>query len=709
MQGTIQAQVTKADSMHKALVAHKTNDSDKVNISLYLANAYELSSTDSLLKYAKLANALALKIDYQKGVANALELFGAYYSGKGIYDSALYYFDKSIVVAKNNDLKSIISSKYNHIANVYFLRSQYAKALTYYDSSKKVAEETNNTEFIAATNGNIASVYYKMGNYSRALTYYLESLKMQEKIGYEKTSASTNFSNIANVYYRLKQYDKAIVYLKKGLALNKKAGTLDYIIGNLTTYSMIYNDKKMYDSSLYYLNDALVLAKKLGDPFVLNIVKGNMAECYYKMGNYDKALELYEESLQVSNQLGDSEGIALAQAGIGSVFIDKGNGIKGRSYLVSALSLLQALGIKEQALEVSKKLASGFEDAGNYKEALKYYKIAGTYRDSLSRENAKKDVEQLLFNYEIQKKEDEIALLEKDNDIQQSKNNLQLVIIFAVSGVLILAIMIALLFFRSLRLEQKSIKTILKQKEEIEEQTIRLHELNKFKDNTFSVLSHDLRSPVNALTSTMMLLDENLITPEEFAFYKQELNEKLQSVRILLDNMLYWAQSQMKGELTLEIVKLYPHVKVQKAFLVLSDAARQKNITLKNNVPADLIAYGDKDQLDIVIRNLVSNAIKFTHRSGFVKVTAEQNYRDKTVEISITDNGVGMTDEQMQMLFSRAAHVSTKGTGGEKGTGLGLQLCYDIMQRNNGSIRVSSRPGLGSVFTIVLPAEPVTQ
>jgi signal transduction histidine kinase len=513
---------------------------------------------------------------------------------------------------------------------------------------------------------------------------------------------ASDVSNIANVYMRLGQHDKAIAYVQRGLTLYTEAGAKEHMLGCLTTYAIVYNDRKMYDSSLHYLLQASQLAAQLQNPYLQNILNGNLAECYLKKGEKDKAFALYSESVEMSKKLDDAEGLAVAKAGLGEIYVGRGNTLLGHSYLKDALGILQQLGIKEQVLGIAEKLADSYEQVGDFKSALQYYKIKTAYNDSLQKDKGRRDAEQLLFNYEIQKKEDEIKLLQQDNAIKQNKNNTQLTILVALSIGLILTIIVAYLFFKNLKNERSTRKIIQAQKEEIEEQTHKLRELNTFKDNTFSVLSHDLRSPVNALTSTMMLLDENIITPEEFGLYKQELNDKLQSVSILLDNMLYWAQSQMKGQLTLEIIQLNVRNKVQKAFLVLSDAAKQKNIKLDNRVPADMVAFADKDQVDIVVRNLISNAIKFTHRSGEVVVSAVHN--GNFIELSVTDNGVGMTSEQMSKLFNKTEHISTRGTGGEKGTGLGLQLCYDIMLRNHGDLKVSSKPGLGSVFTIILPA-----
>lgn len=698
--GVVNAQSSRADSL-TALYATKGADTSRVSLALKLANLYELSNADSATKYSRLALALARQLGYKKGIANAMEMVGASLATQASYDSALHYLDRSLQLARRYKLDSTHASKYNHIANVYFFRTRYAEALQYYDSAKRAAKKIQDTDFEAIANSNMASVYFKMGMYARALELYLAGLRIQElKPG--NSSITTNYSNIANVYYRLKDYNKALEYLHKVIVINRKHGSYDYIIGNLTTYALIYNDRKMYDSSLHYLGEAQQLATQLNDPYILNIVKGNIAECYLNMNDLARADELYKESLQLSAKIGDNEGLAFAKAGIGSVLIKQGKAAEGRTNLQEALSMFQKQGIMEQAMDVAGKLAASYEQDGDFKNALHYHKIKTAFTDSIGKSTTRQNAEQLIFDYELQKKEAKIDLLEKDKLIAEATNKNQQTFLWAISVGMLLSIIIAFLFYWNVHAMKKNRILILAQKDEIEKQAMKLSELNDFKDNTFSVLAHDLRSPVNALTGTMMMLDEEIITPKEFIEHKQELSNKLQAVTMLLDNMLYWAKSQMKGENTLEIEQLDIKEKVARGLAVLKDAAAQKSIIIQNKVPENIYAFADRSQVDIVIRNILANAIKFTHEGGEITATAHKD--TDNAYISIMDTGVGMTSDQVANLFKADVYASTRGTLGEKGTGLGLQLCYDIIKKNGGDIQVKSAPGLGSTFIIILPA-----
>lgn len=698
---TAHAEPVKADSLRKQLLSYTKADTQKVNLYLALAEQYTQVNADTMFHLGKQALELSQKLNYHKGIANATERIGIGYSLLSKNDSALYWYNIAIKETKANDLTNILSSKYGQIANVYFVQAHYAIAKEYYDSSLNAAQAAGQEEQQGKMLSNIANVFYMMGNYSQALDYYLKGLKIQERLGRDINLAA-DVSNIANVYFRLGQHDKAIEYVNRGFEINKRLGAKEHMIGCITTYALIYNDEKQYDSSLYYLNKGLAIAYELNNTYIINLLKGNIAECYVNKGEYAKALPLYQESLVVSQKLDDAEGVSIAKAGIGLIYLKTGKKQEGIKYQSEALDIVKQLGIKEQVEIISKTLSEEYEKVGDYKNALYYSRIADAYADSLNKENSHREIAQKLFDYEIQKKEDKIQLLEKDNAIKQTRSQIQNILLLASVIGMLLAIAVAYLFFKNVKNVKKSRLMILKQKEEIEEQAHKLSELNDFKDNTFSVLAHDLRSPVNALTSTMMLLDEKIITPEEFSEYKLELNNKLQSVSLLLDNMLQWAQSQMKGEHTLDIEKLNLRRKVLKTMAVLKDPAGHKGVTIKNEVPENVWAYGDRNHIDIVVRNLVSNAIKFTPANG--EIVANAYEENGVVYLSISDNGVGMTQDQVDKLFAADTHVTTKGTSGEKGTGLGLHLCYDLVKKNKGDIVVSSAPGVGSTFIVSLPA-----
>lgn len=694
------AQTGNADSVRQLLAQHPKKDTTRVGLLLHLAQEYNNKSTDSLYKYTQRALVLSEQLDFSKGIANAYESMGMGYFSESKYDTALSWYDKAIAVAKKHQLQLTLGSIFNNIGNVYLRRTEYEQAIGCYDSARALAIAVSDTVLLAKVSSNIAIVYYKMGNYAQALIGYLKSLELyrQQQVWID---AQYSMLNISNVYYRLGDYGKALKYADSCNEMVDKYGTEWSKISILTTYSMIYGKQKKYDSALAYELQALKTAKKIKSAYLINLIQQNVAECYLDLNELDKSYDMYKMSIEESEKLQDPEGMAVGYVGMGKTLVKKGKLRRGARYIEDGLTQLEALDLREDAKDAAYTLYETYQQLGNHRKALKYFKANRTYADSLNSNTEKAKVRQMQFQFELDEKQNSIDRLEQAQIIEEKKNETQRVLLIAAFIGLLLSAAIGYLIFRNLKNLQKSKALIEQQKEEIEHQAKHLTNLNNFKDMTFSVLSHDLRSPINALSSTLMLLDEEVISPEEFSIHKQELDDKLNSVNLILDNLLLWARDQMKGENILQTEQLNLYKKVVQCVGVLKDPAKHKNVTIINNVPEDATAYADKNQTLMVLRNILSNAVKFTPENGIVTINGTTD--DDYTIISITDTGVGMPPEKVKTLFDGDANSSTLGTSGEKGTGIGLMLAYRFVQQNGGEILVDSVEGKGTTFYIQLP------
>ena len=230
----------------------------------------------------------------------------------------------------------------------------------------------------------------------------------------------------------------------------------------------------------------------------------------------------------------------------------------------------------------------------------------------------------------------------------------------------------------------------------------RLKELNATKDKFFSIIAHDLKSPFNNIVVLSNLLVEQVQSndKENIEEYAGLISSSTQQAMSLLVNLLDWSRSQT-GRLvcTPEYIDLVLVVNETEA--LLSESLRQKSIVLKKELPRTLLAHADKVMISTVLRNLVSNAIKFTRPNGQIIISSRKT--ETELSISVIDNGVGMNEETLGKLFRIEESISTKGTDNERGTGLGLILCREFIEKHNGSIRAESEPGMGSVFTFTIP------
>jgi PAS domain S-box-containing protein len=236
----------------------------------------------------------------------------------------------------------------------------------------------------------------------------------------------------------------------------------------------------------------------------------------------------------------------------------------------------------------------------------------------------------------------------------------------------------------------------------IEAQRDALESLNQQKTKLFSIIAHDLKSPFTSLLglSEMMTKMGDQLSPDQFMDYAETINESGQRLFGLLENLLEWARSQM-DQITFEPTPQNVEVLVQQNIELLHEVAQEKGVELASEVPP-LTVQVDQHMAEAVLRNLLSNAIKFTAESGSVTVSARGN--GAWVEVAVSDDGVGMAADQVENLFRLDRLQSTRGTGGEAGTGLGLLLCKDFVERYGGTIAVDSAPGQGSTFRVRLPA-----
>jgi signal transduction histidine kinase len=228
-----------------------------------------------------------------------------------------------------------------------------------------------------------------------------------------------------------------------------------------------------------------------------------------------------------------------------------------------------------------------------------------------------------------------------------------------------------------------------------------LEESSVLKDKIFSIISHDLRSPIASLSAVLPLLDRNSLDEEVFNTIKKNISKQLSSLNFTLDNLLLWAKTQWKGGTPPNTISFTIAGIIENNIELLKPIAANKKIMLTATIDPDIHVWADKQQIDIIIRNLILNAIKFTNEKGLVVVNAKE--MDDIVCITISDNGVGMTVDQLANLFQFKTHFTTPGTQKEKGTGLGLLLCKEYALLNNGDISLQTEPGEGTIVSLTLP------
>lgn len=535
---------------------------------------------------------------------------------------------------------------------------------------------------------NYLGIYYlKLNDSPTAAEYFYKALLFSDSlnISIEKGYA---LNNIASSLLFEGENRQALIFARKALALQTQNKDKQGIAYAMMRLSDVYKNLQQNDSLLIDAQLAYKLLNELGMKENALIALKNIGRAWEGQKQYDKALKCYMEIVN---------SISISKSTERNVYVD----------LARIYNLLE---LPDQAIHYGKlwldsekrnelilrQMANSYALKNDWQEAFRYAQISMEIMDSDSKEERLSQIKNLQILYETRETEREIAEL-----IMKLKIRNLYMIAFAA---IIILIGLLLFLLHSKKNQQMRLNKLLNQKnEEISTQCDHLDKLNQTKDKLFSIIAHDLRGPIG---STYTFLD--LLIMSESDFTKKELLDNLILVKDssnatfkLLENLLTWARTQ-RGEIVFNPLKSNLFNLIQSNIDLFASNAESKNIKIVNEIDQDLIFEFDREMINIVIRNLISNAVKYTRKEGLITISTKEI--DDEIEISVKDTGIGMNRETSDKLFVADLNRTKKeGTKGEKGTGLGLILCMEFIGKHQGSIMAESEPKIGSTFKITLP------
>jgi len=643
-------------------------DTTKIDLYLKIYNSFALKEKDSSLIYFNNALGLADSISYTPKLAEKLYDLGVDFEKNNNYERAISNFRKALLIfEKLQDFKKIASTN-NFIGYCYISLYAEDKAIEYYLKSLKVYKELNDEVGIAMNYNDIGNLYYYHENFDSAKKYYQDALSIYEILD-DTLGIASSYINLGNAFSDGGETELGIDYFKQSTILYEE---LNDEIGVATNYNnlgdcnLILED---YSEAFNYFIKSLKIAEKEGDKDLIAVVYINLADVYEKWHDYDKVIDVATKSLNVSRQMGKLD------------------------YELDNLIFL----------------ARAYEAKGDNKAALNYYKQHDKIKDLLF--GADKDKKVQLFNAlnELEKTHYTISELSSKNEIALLKYETEKKITyFLIISIVVFA------FFLILVIHQQTAKKkaynllefrnyqISRMNDEIELQSVDLKRMNKTKDKFFSIIAHDLKNPFNSIKGfTELMIENNTEYDEEKRLkFLKIVKDSTNKASTLLNNLLIWANSQ-SGNLTYTPQKIELVRHVMDVVSLLEIQAIKKEIDIYNNIDHNLSVRADLNMLNTILRNLISNAIKFTKQKGEIKIIS--CVKNNMVEISVKDNGVGMIAEDVESLFGIDVKSSNMGTANEQGSGLGLILCKDFVEKHGGEIWVKSEVNIGSEFIFTIP------
>lgn len=544
-------------------------------------------------------------------------------------------------------------------------------------------------------------LHYELGDYDNALKYYLEGAKVAESAK-DYAYMCEVYTLISDVYIINKNFHKSDEYLAKEWAtIQQHFPEDDWLLASYySKKSRIFNIKNDLDSALYYAWKVANITQKTvsrsTDDARLHVNDLRLVGITYTaMARYKEAEQIFAQCKAILDtvkvQSGNAKTLCRLYGNIGDLMQKKGQYNEALAAFDQSLRYAREIAHPEAEMNAYLNLSEVYNKQQNYKaEALflkKYYEL----KDSLYTTDKQVKMTELEADYQLEKKNATLAFQKAETARQKNLRNISI----AIAAIVVLVLGALIVLYRRIR----SKNTLLaEQNEQILNQKEALEKLNTVKNKMFSVISHDLRSPINTLKTFFALTKQKQLSPEKQIRYQDQVEQSVIQTGTMLDNLLVWAQMQLNNKPP-QIFPINTADAIKNALAEVTAQAQLKEILFEESI-IETDALANKSILEIAIRNLLTNAIKFSKVNGTIQVS--NGSANDHVIIRIQDFGIGMDAVQIAQINDKAIESKT-GTQGEKGSGMGLMLVVQLLQQINARLDIQSKPGKGSIFAIILP------
>jgi signal transduction histidine kinase len=582
---------------------------------------------------------------------------------------------KALKLSQKNNFDEGIIKSYLSLGNIHNFNTP-TQAYLYYEKAQEIARKNNYDTLLVHILTEQADFHIRWLQYDAASKCIGEVIRL---ISQKKLEMDFPYFSMAHILEKQNKIEESIKYFKKGIETrlihNEKGVAGIYSdLGNLFYY------QQQYDSARSYYFKGYAIAQKYDLERDLGYLSDNIGLSLYKQNKLKEALIWHHKGLKHRRKAQTTLDIIANLNNISKTYLALNQ--YDSAYQFAKESYQKSISFKDNEFlrEVTENLANIYAKKNNMDSAFFYEKLAYQYLYSINEEQKKQSILGASSHIEAAKQVFE-------NELLKSKNN-QLFWLGIILSIFLVSILStgAYIFYQN-----KKQKKILEQ----------LQEANATKDRLFSIIGHDLRSPIGSLKSLLDLVINKDITIDEFYQFSDSLKANTEHILFTLNNLLEWANSQMKG-VYIQKQKLNLWNVAQENFELLLEFSKNKEITLTNLIDKNIEVNADINHLKLIFRNLLTNSIKFTEKKG--EVIASSYLKDSFCVVSIKDNGIGMNENLASKIFQSKSHyLSREGTNREKGTGLGLMLCKEFIEKNGGKIWLETKENEGTTFFFSLP------
>lgn len=680
------------DSLQK--VIDEKNGIERVEARLELAfrarvSDFNIAKKQGLVALEEIGN-LGGREDLQ---AQAYYYLGAAYYNHSVNDTAVYYLGLAEALAKkqnNNRLLGYVYQLMGAIHNSYY--GNQKKAIEYYNQSIQHSLLAGNHNALGAVYSDLANLLRSNGAYEKALEYVFRARDSYRKGGYIEGEAWVYYL-IGSIYGSTNMYEEAADSYREALKIYRELAKKDGIMGGvaicLDQLASVYLKLNQISLAREYNREALDLHRRSDSRYGLSTSLKYLADIEYKDGNFDKAIAILDSALNIKKTINNITGLASAYELYGMIFTETGEYRRALDSLYIGLEYAVMNKQLRHMADINRHLSENYRKLGEFEKAYHYKSRQVSISDSIYNMAATRKLLQCESLMEIEEKEAKIRELETENKLRELSLERGESIRRYLIGIVILSLVILGMFIYMYFMARKSHRELLESKKNVEL-------LNATKDKFFSIIAHDLRGPFNSILGLAGLMQTKgrQYSQEESDKMAGAIYESAKNSYTLVNNLLEWSRSQT-GSISFHPESISLHESTASVVDLLLPQARDKKVALEYD-SCDFSIRADKNMLHAILRNLISNALKYSYPGDKVRIYAEDE--GDRVRIHVIDTGIGINADILGKLFSINDSYKIAGTAGEKGTGLGLVICREFVEKHGGTIGVESEPGKGARF-----------
>jgi signal transduction histidine kinase len=675
------------------LSKYKTDKAKLEAVKKFCQKMVEKERYDSLMLGGRqgLAIAQRMKNDTTISVYNFYIGAGYEYSNSP-RDSAIKYYQISEKYGMRTGMSERIINPQQRIVFIASLATIDTFTNKYVGKLEAELKQYKDPKTISSIAGALAPVYQERHQYDKAVNAYITDLEIKRKLK-DSVGIGTSMVNLGNLYTLILDNDKAQTYFTEALPY------LDnYAHGQMVCYynlAAVYINKSRNDLAINYFQKGLAIARKLNDPDAINGINIKLGTIYVEQKQYARAEPILLACIDYAVKVNDWEMLSDGNETMGQLYNGKKEYPAAINWYQKALLVSTHHQLDERTAEIYQRMATAAEAARNYQMAYQYQVSYVKMKDSLAQQSSKKSIKEVETKYQTTQKEEKIKLLSQQQKVQELELQVQRRTRYYLSAGLILLLVIAGLMFRSYRIKQNANNALEEKNTELQALNAQLDEANRSKTKLFSILSHDLRAPIGSVFQ-FINLQKNYpakFDPVESKKHNERILQSAENLMGTMEDILIWSKSQMDS-FSLNMVTINACELIEQIIDLHQDFANERQVVLKKDCSSDIFINSDENFLKIVLRNIVSNGIKFTPPGGDILISAYQ--QSGIGQFKIYDNGVGMTKEQIANVFEWNSIRSDS-------SGLGLKLAYEFITRLGGTIDIDSTVGKGTTFIITVP------